>query len=121
LINNEQERGWLAGYLEGEGCFHLKRTSYKAKDGGLRRYVQPTIALASTDLDIVKRVQRMIGGSIYKKRADRLGPHDKQSWQLHIGGRDRCIDIMLAIRDLMGERRRVKIDELLATQFGRIE
>lgn len=48
------ERRWLAGYLEGEGCFgvHTTRNSY-----GTYRY--PIVQLNTTDPDIAERVQRL--------------------------------------------------------------
>ena len=46
---------WLAGYLEGEGCFYY---------GGSRKYPTLRITVESTDLDVISRVASMFNRAI---------------------------------------------------------
>lgn len=93
----ETEIAWLAGLLEGEGCF-----SYVCS---------PTIVLGMTDEDIVKRVGNAAGRHI-------RGPYQyahnrKPVFYCNIHGVP-AVEIMRAIRPYMGARRGAKIDEILA-------
>ena len=103
MINNERERGWLAGLLEGEGYFTLKRGKY------------PFVQVVSTDKDVVDRVACLVGfgstrGPYYKKN-----PNTKGYYQWQIQG-DLAVEVMLTIYDLMMNRRKETILYILANQ-----
>lgn len=90
---------WLAGYLEGEGCFsHLKE----------RRF--PRISLATTDYDVIDRVALLldVGISFQKKRP----LQNKPIYRLQLAGR-RAVGWMMTLYPLMGKRRKQKILDLL--------
>lgn len=95
------ETAWVAGVLEGEGCFDYNRTP---------KY--PRIRLEMTDGDVVHRVQALTGGSIRLPR-NRHPSKWKDSVLLTLNG-DRAVSVMRAIRPWMGERRQEKIDTLLS-------
>lgn len=114
---------WLAGLLEGEGCFNIR------SDNRVR------IAVEMTDKDVVERVAKLFGTNV-SHRAPRVagrckvcdGParecgwlkrypedaaeygasYTKESWQTAIHG-DRARNLMRALYVLMGSRRRAKI------------
>jgi hypothetical protein len=91
---------WLAGLLEGEGCFRFGGRS------------SPVIQLQMTDVDVIKRVARSLGVEAKPQpaRAGRFG--DKVIWRLDIYG-DKATEIMRLILPYMGERRTTKIQEVL--------
>lgn len=119
MIKNEAERGWLAGLFEGEGYFGLKKdTTYKTRPDGSRSkytYVGPVVELQMQDLDIIERVQNLISFpkniTIHKARKE----HHNVTYRLTYHGME-AIEVMLTLRDLLGERRRGKIDDILATE-----
>ncbi len=98
-MTNEQEIVWLAGYLEGEGCF------YKKKDC-------PTVMIqvASVDKDIIERVAKILNGPI------RILKPRKESHQIQYCitiASKKAVGVMRTILPFMGQRRKAKIEELL--------
>lgn len=105
---SDLERGWLAGLLEGEGSFFLQKTNVRGK----YRYY-PKITVVMTDLDIIERVSRIFGTSVYVMPASQMKqPHHKQQYRATLTGM-RAAGIMVDIAPLMGQRRREKINQVL--------
>lgn len=92
---------WLAGLLEGEGCFYIQRT--------------PSIRIAMTDRDTIERVSKMWGSNIYevKKRENR-----KLQYVTTLHGNP-AIECMNSIYKLMSNRRKERIDEVLRLAAAR--
>jgi len=94
---------WLAGLLEGEGCFDLMK-------------VCPRVRLTMCDLDVLIKAadllgcHRVINFSRKTGRENNLNP----AYYTALHG-EPAINIMKIIRPLMGERRGKKIDEILAS------
>ena len=86
---------WLAGILEGEGCFSYKRT--------------PNIQLSMTDRDIVARVSNLTGFAMYSDKR----PNRKRAYRTNVTGA-RAAGWMMTLYSLMGKRRRVKIKQCLS-------
>lgn len=82
---------WVAGVLEGEGCFTLTR-----RHGG-------RINLESTDADIVERVHALTGGDLYRQAAR------KETWKptiiLAIRGRSNLRRVLRPILPWLLHRR----------------
>jgi hypothetical protein len=82
---------WVAGVLEGEGCFSLTR-----RHGG-------RINLESTDADVVGRVQALTGGDLYRQAAR------KENWKpttiLAIRGRSNLRRVLPLILPWLLQRR----------------
>jgi len=90
---------WLAGLLEGEGCFIISKNK------------TPRIQLGMCDLDVVEHAAKLLGGvTIYtaKTIVDR-----KTFYVLQLGG-SKAIGWMMTIYQFMGERRKTKIKEILS-------
>lgn len=94
---------WLAGLLEGEGCFLRGPPSAP-------RY--PVVALQMTDEDVVARVASMFG-----RKPGRWQPREARHQETHLvritGAK--AVAWMLALHPLMGERRRMQIDRAVAS------
>lgn len=104
---------WLAGLLEGEGCFNLREERN-----------QPRVSIEMTDEDIIKRVAKLWTSNVSVRpgrckacgRADcqmtgTVGIH-KTSYQTTIYG-DRARNMMRLVYAFMGNRRSAKIAEIL--------
>ena len=82
---------WLAGLLEGEGCFSLSRGKY------------PIINLVMTDEDIVVRVAALTKTRVY---------HRKNYWRIEVNG-PYAIMWMMTLYTLLGKRRRSAIADVI--------
>ncbi len=96
-MSNTLEIAWLAGLLEGEGCF-----SYQCSPG---------IRIGLTDKDIVERVANNLGHHIrgpYKYRINNKPVYYTEIWG------SAAIGWMMTLYDFLGERRKQKIKEIIA-------
>lgn len=94
-----QEIMWLAGLLEGEGCF-----SWTVHN-------TPVIKLKMTDPDVVERCKNLTKkGSLYIEKR-REGWKTAYIWK--VNGRDAAA-LMMTILSCMGIRRFTKIKEIIA-------
>ena len=93
---------WLAGYLEGEGCFLHSPP---------RRPSSPRIMVWSTDYDVIKMASDVMGGSciLMSKRSDKWSVQFRT--EIACG---RAISIMEQIVGMMSERRAGRINEILS-------
>lgn len=100
------QRAWVAGLLEGEGCFSINNANRATKS--IR--IQVTMA----DLDVLEKLQVIVGGGTIR------GPHKTRSkkhaptytWDL--AGYHDCVNLINKVYRHLGERRRSKIDGILA-------
>ena len=91
------ELAWLAGLLEGEGCFSVAVENKR-----------PTgISLNMTDLDIVARVAGWWGVSYNSPRNKE--EHHKEQYRCTLRGQP-SVDLMIKLKPYMGIRRSQKID-----------
>lgn len=95
------EVAWLAGLLEGEGCFFNVVKGYA-----------PRVALAMTDRDVVERASDLMGSPQVFVRRPQNSKHKDQYWCMLTGAR--AVGVMFTIYPFMGERRRAKIREVIA-------
>lgn len=99
---------WIAGMLEGEGCFSIVTN---------RRL--PRIDFVSTDFDITMRVSDLMGSPMRgrnRKPGESFGR--KPVFVTQLGGK-RAAGWMMTIYHLMGNRRRARIREILKIWRGR--
>lgn len=90
---------WVAGILEGEGCFMI------GKSGRL------TVNLTMTDLDVVEKFHKIVGfGNIYKEA---LRDNRKQAYTWRVGNRREVRAFIEILQPYMGERRSSKIQNML--------
>ena len=120
---SERDLFWLAGYLEGEGCFSLRR----AKGG--TKVLQPngtyhklkserrsfSIIAATTDKDIAERVAKIMRCRIKPEIRDKRG-NRKPLYVACLGRRKDVRELLTLLLPLMGERRSAKIRYLLSEE-----
>jgi hypothetical protein len=95
---------WLAGIIEGEGCF---QKGY----GGRGREARINISVHMTDRDIVERVARLFGVSVYTYPPMKSRVGWKTSYLARTSGR-KALAIMDAIEPFLGERRLATMREV---------
>lgn len=106
MADNITDILWLAGLLEGEGCFHLGH--HLAPNG--KKYPQHSIRLSMSDLDVVERAATILDVAVHKHTVLKSG---KTMWRICVYGQ-KAIKWMHLLYPHMGSRRRAKIDEILA-------
>ena len=99
-MTSPSEIQWLAGLLEGEGCFH----GYRGK------YANPKVQLVMTDSDVVERAAKIMDVSSTKQKHITLG--GKNIYRANVYG-PHAVGWMMTLYPLMGQRRKAKIRECL--------
>lgn len=113
----QKDLAWLAGLLEGEGCFSEQHYHH----GGARWYVLPSIQLAMTDRDVVRRAGALLGGKqrsvrSYVPKPARYVPKPgkyKRKFVWRVNGQ-RAAYVMKLLLPWMGKRRARAISRTLA-------
>jgi LAGLIDADG-like domain len=93
--------GWIAGLLEGEGCFHLERGRY------------PRISLQMADEDVVRRLAELTGMGGVRGPYYPSGRDHKPIWRWLVCDRTHVETLLRLIQPLMGTRRQAKIEQCL--------
>jgi hypothetical protein len=100
--------GWLAGLLEGEGCFQVK-TKEAGEHGRVTTRRYPSISLKMTDEDTVELAASLMGGNAVRW-LPMAEPRKDQYITLLMGSR--AESVMRNIFPFMGERRKTRIREI---------
>ena len=99
-MSREVDVAWAAGLFEGEGSI-LSKSKYSF-----------SLAITSTDLDVLKRLQGVAGGGTITMIAKRK-EHWKQAWLWQLYGPG-AIDFLKEMKPHLMSRRSKKADEMLA-------
>ena len=103
---------WIAGILEGEGCFQASNARYKTKDGWkYRKTPSPTIQLVMTDKDIIERYARLVNQNITTHKPKGKETY-KQAYTCTLRGK-KALEWMQTVYTLMGNRRKEKIESVI--------
>ena len=92
----ETDIAWLAGLLEGEGCFYYTTT--------------PSISLTMSDFDVIERAHNLMGYGAIRERRVLLGR--KRVWSTECRGYS-ATKLMRLLLPHMGMRRRQSIEAVL--------
>lgn len=94
---------WLAGLLEGEGSFQIRRGN------------AIVVSLGMTDEDIIQRAAQYFGKPIYKEErpAGYKTVYRTQCYGQH------AMALMMTVYPLMGKRRQKQIKNVLLQAYGR--
>ena len=96
----QKEIQWLAGFLEGEGCFFTSPTG------------SPGVKALSTDRDVMEKYGGLINRPVRGPYADNRGHKDR--WEVNLYGQP-AADLMTLLLPHMGLRRSEKIKEVIAS------
>ena len=108
----EPEIAWIAGLLEGEGCFSIciRKTA---------KHNHKTVAVhcEMTDEDVIIKLHKIAGCGTINKRANVSGREDrrvrKPTWIWSVQNHAGILRVCKAILPFMGTRRQAKIKELI--------
>lgn len=108
-ILEEKDIYYLAGIIEGEGCFSV----FSGKRGGGRR-----LRVEMTDYDIIFRLQQISEMGKITGPYNRIGNHGqewKPIWHWSVNKKTDLARLLLAIYPVMGERRQKELARLVET------
>jgi len=106
-IPSAEERAWLAGLFEGEGCF-----TGGVKEGNIGRGLVAQVQM--TDEDVVKKFHRTIGfGSVNGPITFRKRPSHKPQWRWYVGRFELFQQTVCYLWPWLCERRKARAAELL--------
>jgi hypothetical protein len=108
MVRDIKQIYWLAGILEGEGCFYLAKLSSKYKN--MKGFC---IKLAMTDKDVVERSAKIIGNNTIVYRRHNGLRSTKDVYIIRVTNTKVAISWMMTLYPLMGIRRKIKIKELI--------
>lgn len=92
---HREDAAWLAGLLDGEGCFDAPRGN-------------PRIRVKMSDLDVVLRAADVMGASTHHEAAR---PGHKPLLVAQLTG-ERAVGVMRAVLPWLGSRRSAKVTDL---------
>jgi len=106
--SRELDIAWLAGLLEGEGCFHV--SSPTTGRPGILVYLQ------MRDYDVVLRAQQLMGaGKIGHRKRSLHNPKHNDTFQISVHGR-KAEPVMRDVLPYMGERKAAQISGILSME-----
>lgn len=95
---------WVAGLLEGEGCFYMI----------LSPHPRVQVRCSMTDEDVIRRLHSLTGrGRVRGPFLTKAFPSAKPQWLWTLGRNDGLEDFLRELLPYMGERRSAKIAEIL--------
>src|ERR1700733_1480590 len=101
------ELAWVAGLLEGEGCFRIKPGSREGFRASL------VVNVSSTDRDVIYRCAALFPAHGKIQTRTFTNPNCKTAYVVEWYGQA-AEDVMRAVRPFMCQRRAAKIDECLS-------
>lgn len=121
LTLTTKEAAWLAGLLEGEGCFTIQTQKQfgkieKDRSGDwtqrihIRQY--PMVALGMTDKDVMDSVASLLQTRCRGPYRVKSHPDNKPFYQLTLAG-TRASELMRTLYPILHNRRRERIDQIL--------
>src|SRR5262245_46842477 len=96
---SNEELAWVAGFLEGEGCFVL----HKADRG---KYAYARVRAYQVEKWPIDRLHQLLGGEMHLRAKRHPGHQRCWVWSLNTG----ATDLMKMLRPLMSPRRQDQID-----------
>lgn len=106
-----QQINWVAGILEGEGCFYSRKIKSRSKVPNKPVSSTPCIKIGMADEDVIAKLAKLFSCS-YTKRVHRYRIA-KPLYTIDLYG-SRAMGWMMTIYSLMGNRRKGKIMEELS-------
>lgn len=105
-MTTEAEWSWVAGIIEGEGCFGICKRQQAVPNTSLR--------VNMTDEDVIRRLQTVTGKGRVTGPYTKSNPKHKPWWCWSVNRADDLADIVTAIGPWMGSRRAARLAEFRA-------
>src|SRR5713101_5647962 len=105
IERTREEIAWIAGLLEGEGCFSINN----------KYDIQPQIHIRMTDLDVIERARSILGGNcvIREEKRNNKNSKLKNIFNYSISSSKLALEWMHILYPWMGRRRQSKIRQII--------
>lgn len=103
---------WLAGIIEGEGCFNIHHKIYKRKNH-TDLYYTVRLQVTMIDRDVIERVAKLWNSSISTQSKWANKRKGGKTWHATYISGPKALSWMMTLYSLMGSRRKSKIMEIL--------
>ena len=103
---SQEQKAWVAGYFEGEGCFAISQHA-------VRQSTNVRVSVCSTDLDVLIRLRAIVGGGNIGRSQSNVNPKHKLRWVWQMGREDRIRSFIEEILPNLGSRRTKRAKEAL--------
>lgn len=110
---SRENLAWLAGLLEGEGCFTVRKPRDRNNS---RTYI--SIVLGMSDEDVVDHAQSVAGLGT-RTTQDRSSQGWKRMYHWKVQNQDHAYALMIAVYPWMGTRRQGRIRGLIQQHYLR--
>lgn len=107
-MTRAEEIAWAAGLFEGEGCFSGPRRRGREH---LRGYRQIVAVLSTTDADVLRRFELVVGMGRVRPLTPQQ-PHHKAAWEWKVSREVEVRALFALFEPYLGERRRARALEL---------
>lgn len=94
-----KETAWVAGLLEGEGCFSIRANKYLS------------VSCMMTDEDVIEKLKTIVAGGNISLRKPEANRKQVYAWNLY--RREEVVSLITKLRPHMSLRRGERIDEML--------
>lgn len=109
------EIGWIAGFLDGDGCFGWYGENQKRNNSRKQWLGYPMVTAAQNELEPLERINKKFPGVTRYILTQTNGKERFEYRAINSG----AIDIMVAVFPLMSSRRQEKIKEVIANYANR--
>lgn len=103
--------GWVAGLLEGEGCFGAYSDSRRPSTFSVK------VQMESTDFDVVSKLNSLVPGRVwesnYPSKLKRF-PNGKPSWRWQISDKKKVQSLLNQLKPHMSSQRILQIENVLS-------
>lgn len=116
MISKDMEIGWIAGFLDGDGCFGW----YGEKRNSTRRQRKqwvgyPSVIASQNFLEPLERISKTFPGTVRYITTHKNG---NKQYEYRVNNKI-AIDIMVAVYPIISSRRQEKIQEIIANYASR--
>ena len=103
-----EDRAWLAGLLDGEGCIDAPRGN-------------PRLRVKMADLDVVLRAADLMGCTVYTEVDHRTSVLGKPYSPMHVAqiSGEKAVEVLTAVLPWLGARRTAKATQVIAHHMAR--
>lgn len=103
LSFTDEERGYLAGIIDGEGSLRVRYQRQKRPNGSWKRNLMPTVTVTNTNKELIERIIFLTGARNLSTRLTSVG---RPCYDLRIQGTYRVYPLLQATKDLLIVKRR---------------
>lgn len=116
---SKTDLAWAAGFLDGEGCFHIRRpkpSKWRGSDKVQKWGYNVLVAASSCDYEPIKKLERMFGGATIYYTSKKQHQRPVYHWKMFANDSRKAIPLLLPY--LVLKRKRAMLVAQLLARMG---